>query len=328
MNRFYSCLPSIHDDCGHQTSTTDITDEEFKELMSPVKFKWYHRLYQILCFFLFLGPIRFIISTTLFLFLMAVVYLIRIAIHSLGLHPDVGKELCISIARGAFRVLLFGFGVFWIKLNGKIDKEARYIISNYNSVIDPFVILIFRDITVVIKKELSRIRILKPILENVDPIYVDRYASKSASKQIIDRADDKTRFPVLFFPELTPNNGEAILKFHQNTFLTPYKVQPILTRYWTLGPKGFNTYSSTNRKIGEILWNFISTAPTIISIDALPSISMESEGKADIKTFTLNAQLIIANHLKVKAVSRAFDERPDEEVDTKDVRKRTNRKHD
>ena len=41
----------------------------------------------------------------------------------------------------------------------------------------------------------------------------------------------------------------------------------------------------------------------IIQVDCLPSITMEKEGKGDIDTFTKNAQLIMANHLGVKAVT-------------------------
>ena len=47
---------------------------------------------------------------------------------------------------------------------------------------------------------------------------------------------------------------------------------------------------------------------SVISVDLLPPICMQDEGKGDIDTFTEKAQLIMANHMKVKAVTRSSDE--------------------
>lgn len=70
-------------------------------------------------------------------------------------------------------------------------------------------------------------------------------------------------------------------------------------------PPGWNTVSYTSQSYYEYIWQLISLPFCIIYVDAIQSISMEAEGKADIDTFTTNAQIIFANHLKTKAISRS-----------------------
>ena len=303
--KFISIVPSIHEEFSHQTKLSDVTDEEFLSYVSPPKFKWYQILYQIFCFFVTLAPLRFVFGLFGFTISLIIVYAIRLTIKVLGIYPEGGKVICIQILRIGIRVLFFGFGVFWVNVNGKIDPEARFVISNHVSLLDSFTILILRSVTFVIKKDYSKSSFFQTIFEIFDPVYVEKVNS-GAQKGIIDSADDMNRFPVLLFPEATTTNGEALLQFQKGAFLTPYKVQPMLIRYTLpLIPPGWNTIAYTNQsKIGYI-WQLLCLPICIINVDAIQSISMEAEGKADIDTFTMNAQIIFANHLKTKAISRS-----------------------
>ncbi|OHS98870.1 Acyltransferase family protein [Tritrichomonas foetus] len=298
-------VPSIHEEFSHQTKLSDVTDEEFRDYIAPPKFSFHHRLYQILCFFIFLGPIRLLVGLIGFSFSLLIVYIIRVLIKVLGVYPDAGKSICVQILRIGFRILFFSFGAVWINVNGKIDPEARFVISNHVSLLDSYVILILRSVTFVIKKDYAKNNFLHTIFEIFDPLYVEKVNS-GAQKGIIDSADDTSRYPVLLFPEATTTNGEALLQFQKGAFLTPYKVQPMLIRYSMLFvPKGWNTVSYTNQSLLEFFWQLLCIPACIINVDSIQSISMEAEGKADIDTFTVNAQIIFANHLKTKAISRS-----------------------
>lgn len=302
-----SVIPTVHEEYSHQTKLSDVTDEEFESIVSPPKFKWTHHLYQFLCFILFLGPIRLIVGVLCFSFCMLIVYLIRIGINFLGFYPhyNVINSFCVQIIRIGFRFLFFAFGVIWIQVNGKLDNEARFVISNHVSLIDWFVILILRNVTFVINKDFASNSFFRTICNSFEPVYVSKLSS-GAQKQIIDSADDNDKYPVLLFPEGTTTNGEALLQFQKQAFLTPYKVQPMLIRYsLPLVPPGWNTVSYTNQSLVSYIWQLISLPFCIIYVDAIQSISMEAEGKADIDTFTTNAQIIFANHLKTKAISRS-----------------------
>ena len=308
----YSVVPSIHEEYSHQTKLSDITDDEFEKIISPPKFTFIQRLYQFLCFLIFLGPIRIVIGLVGFLFCMTLVYLIRIGVAFLGLYPrnPILNALCLRIIRIGFRILFFSFGAIWVNVNGKIDHEARFVISNHVSLIDSFVILILRNVTFIINKKYQQNSFVRTIAETFDPVYVQK-SKGGAQKDILDSADDNNRNPVILFPEGTTTNGEALLQFQKQAFLTPYKVQPMLIRYSLLFvPSGWNTIAYTNQSIAGYIWQLVSLPLCIINVDSIQSISMEAEGKADIDTFTMNAQIIFANHLKTKAVSRSKSDIP------------------
>jgi hypothetical protein len=160
-------------------------------------------------------------------------------------------------------------------------------------------------VTTVFQKEWVRNFLIRTFFDTINPIYVERH-DHGHSKDVIDRADDMSEPPVMIFPEETTTNGDILLQLHRTPFITPYKVQPMLIRYWMpLVPKGWNSLATTQQRPLSYFWQLISLPFFVIEVECLPSISMEVEGKADIALFTRNAQIIMANHLKVKAVSRS-----------------------
>jgi hypothetical protein len=83
---------------------------------------------------------------------------------------------------------------------------------------------------------------------------------------------------VLLFPEEAKTNGDVMLRFHRKAFVTPYKVQPMVIRFWLLlVPKGSNTVVSGD------LWRLLAIPLFVIGVDCLQSIAMEVESKADIR---------------------------------------------
>jgi 1-acyl-sn-glycerol-3-phosphate acyltransferase len=301
MNWLVSCVPAADEQYAHQTHVQDISDQEFAAACRPAEFKWYHRVFQVGCFIVFLGPVRVIAFGILGGLCTLLVVWIRMVAGFLGLHPDVCRDVCAHIARLSFRLFLFGLGNVWIRSRGDVDRSARFVIANHISVLDAFVVAVLRPVTTAVDKRWRGNFLLRTFFDNANPVYVAR--GNGNTKEIVDRADDWTQFPVLLFPEEAQTNGNVMLRFHRKAFVTPYKVQPMIIRYWLLFvPKGWNTVV-----LGD-LWRLLAIPLFVIDVDCLQSIAMEVEGKADIKTFAQNAQILLANSLKVKAVSRISDE--------------------
>jgi 1-acyl-sn-glycerol-3-phosphate acyltransferase len=149
---------------------------------------------------------------------------------------------------------------------------------------------------------------VREFFDTMHPLYVG-HRHRGNTKDIIEKADNSSEPPVMIFPEEVTSNGEILLRFHPTAFLTPYRVQPMLIRYWMpLVPKKWNTIAHVRQSALSYIWQLISLPLFVIDVEYLPSIVMEVEGKADIATFTRNAQLVMASHLKIKAVSRSSED--------------------
>lgn len=309
MVQLYSSTPHYHPEYTNQTSLSSVSEEEFNSAWQPHQYLWYHRLFQILCFILFLGPIRALIGITIFLLTTVIIFIIRWVIHKLSLPIDTGKRLCISIANFGFRFLLLAFGILHIKVNGKIDPDTRVFFANHTVYVDPMIISCIHPVTVVMKKEIAGSLFTKYLMEIVDPVFIDRSVHTGASKIVVERANNPKRYPVLIFPEATMNNGDHLLKFHRGAFLSKQKVQPFCIRYWQpLVPNGWNQYAWTTISMPMYLFEVFSMPFTFVSVDVLEPMTLDGEGKGDVQTFTDISQLRMANHLGVKAIDRSSNE--------------------
>jgi 1-acyl-sn-glycerol-3-phosphate acyltransferase len=308
MDRWKSCVPVIDEQYTHQAKLQDLSDEEFAKQCKQIEFKWYHRLFQIACFIVFLGPLRLLIFGISGAFCIFLVIFIRLSLRYLGIHPDLCRSLCTEIARLGFRLFFLSIGNVWIRVNGKMDHSVRFVIGNHLTILDGFLIATLRNVTIVLQKKWVSNFLSRTFFDTTHPVYIG-HRHRGNTKEIIDRADDTSEPPVMIFPEGTSTNGEILLQFHRTAFLTPYKVQPMLIRYWMpFVPKGWNTIAYVRQSALSYIWQLISMPLFIIEVDCLQPIAMEVEGKADIDTFTRNAQIIVANHLKIKAVSRTSEQ--------------------
>jgi hypothetical protein len=145
------------------------------------------------------------------------------------------------------------------------------------------------------------------MMDCLDPLYVDRTKSCGATQQIIDRAEDINRWPLLIFPEGTIAGGSVMLKFHRGGFLTTRYIQPVLMRLVTpFMPAHWNTYIWTSQPLWELLWALF-TMP--FSICWLKWLSAEPGvgPKGDAEIAAERMQIAMANELGVKAVNAGSD---------------------
>jgi len=302
---FISSVPVIDEKFRKQEKISDISSEELKEMMQPIPKKTFHTLIRMFVFIIFLVPIRVLLCTSFYVICLVFVAIIRVILDSFGVSSQFGKNAFLTVIRAATRVLLFGFGIFYVSISGKLEeKDVRFIISNHVSILDSFVILSIRNITCFIKKCFKTLSIFDPVTKILDPVYGEATFDKSTRKEIIDRADSFNNYPVLFFPEGSPTNGKIISKFFKLPFSTPYKVQPMLIRYWMpLMPQSMNDFAWRQKNALVHIWNILSTPMIVVKVDILPPITMDNEGKSDINKFRDAAQLIMANYMQLKAIS-------------------------
>ena len=315
-----STLPQSSEEQIHQTELQELPEAEFFNLIKKQSYTFLQRLYQLICFFLFLGPIRFVVGITFSFFGFFFITILRVLFQFMGFPPDYGQSFCYLILRFSIRILLFSFGIVWIQNKGTIDnsENVRFIISNHISFLDIFIIAYIRAISPVIKIDTEHLKFLNPILDTTNSILTSHSRSDGIKKKIIDHADDFKRYPVFIFPEDTTTNGNALLRFRSNAFSTPYKVQPMAIRYLMfLVPHGWNTYCwNYYTNFFDYIYCMLSIPFSIVTVDSLESLSMDKDGKSEISRFTTVAQKVLANHLKIQAVSNSI-----KDIDEESLRK-------
>ena len=171
------------------------------------------------------------------------------------------------------------------------------------------IISCIHHVIVVMKSEVASYEAIKLLMEIVDPIYVNRSVHTGVSKIIVEHANNLKSNPVLIFPEATMNNGNHMLKFHRGPFISHQKVQPFCIRYCQpLVPRGRNGYAWTAPTLNPYLFEILSMPFTFVSVDILDPISLDVEGKGYVDRFTTYAQLYMANHIGVKAITHSSNE--------------------
>lgn len=304
----FTCIPYQNEDYKNQIKQEEISDEEMHHSNKGPFFKWYHRIYQVLMFFIFLGPIRIILLTISFIICSVVTITVMTLLKALKFDLNKYRHLVIWQARFWIRIFLFCLGIGWIHIEGEFDNDARFMICNHIGLLDPIIMIYIRYVSFVIKKEFSKIPIVHNLIDVCDPIYVDRSKPCGLTKEIINQADNKNKDQIMIFPEGTICNGNYMLKFHRSAFLTSYKVQPIIMQFWTpFLPKEWNTFAFLDQNAIELVWDHLSMPFSCCRIKILPTISKDSEND-DPDSIATRTQLMMANQLKIKAVNRSSHE--------------------
>ena len=299
--------PPFNPKYTHQTELEDITDAEFHSVLEVPKATVPQRIFQVISFFLFFGPLRLIVGCILFFGACFIIALIRLTCNKLGLPKTTLKLLCFKIASFGFRFLFVALGIVWTRCSGSIDKDARIFVVNHVAVCDPFILLLYIPVTPVIKYEVKYVKFLEHVLENVDPIFVERNKPHGYTNIINERAAQKDKYyPVMLFPEGTIPGGDFMLTFHRGAFCSQYKVQPACIRYHTpLVPNGLCSYQWKMFSIYEHIWQMVSMPPSFITVDFLPAMTLAEDGNGDPEVLAYKAQLAMANHLGLKASNRS-----------------------
>lgn len=101
-----------------------------------------------------------------------------------------------------------------VSVEGKFPEHGT-LISNHLSYLDIVVLASLRPCVFVAKAEIAQMPVLGWMTTNSGTVYVERGRGGSAlrASEAMQKAMDDG-LPVVFFPEGTTSNGEALLKFH------------------------------------------------------------------------------------------------------------------
>jgi 1-acyl-sn-glycerol-3-phosphate acyltransferase len=305
MRYFSSSVPSIDDSMGNQTDLSDISDDEFKSQVTELRFKWYHRVFQVICFFVFLGPIRLVVGFAVWFFFTTLMFILRYTQERLGCRVETGRTLGLWLWWIGVRFLFLIGGNIWIVRNGRFDPRARFVVANHNTAIDGFVLATVGNYRGTGKYEYRRIALMRILFDLSQTITVNRSEPSGASAKFEAAADDLSNpLPLGVFAEATMTNGDILLRFHTGAFLTNHPVQPVAIRYWQpFVPKGWNSWAYLTHYPLRYVWCLLSMPLNIITCDVLPMVT-KAPGETP-HDFAKRTQLIVANHLKVKAVTRS-----------------------
>jgi glycerol-3-phosphate O-acyltransferase 3/4 len=300
--QFCTIIPYGSSSNTNQTSQSSMTYDELCADIEPPTYTWYQRLFQILCFFVFLGPIRVIILFLSVVFLTMMIFSLGLICRVIGVDAS---YVMIAYPLVAFGVRLFvlALGIAWIHCDGDIDPGTRVVLANHVGFLDPLIFIALWRITFICKKEFGDVAFLRALMNCIHPLYVDRTKSCGATQQIIGHVEDPNRWPLMIFPEGTIAGGNVILKFHRGGFLSKSRIQPVVIKYIVpFLPKKWNTYLWIGQKPLDLFWGLLSMPPTICSIKWMkpevgPGLDDDPEKAAD------RTQLLMANELGLRAVN-------------------------
>lgn len=308
MSLLKTSVPCGKKEFQNQTVAVSISESEFSEFSKPFHYSLCAVIHQIICFILFLGPIRILLCA----FLLAFSYILLVFMHALfrmlQLPQRVGRSILFSIARFGVRSSLFCLGIVYIGTNQYFDEASRFAISNHVCLLDLLVLSLFHDYTYVADSKLKKIKLLKILLDILDPVYLNGKNRQNRIKIVCDAADDSNRPTILIFPEGFKSNAcsDVLVKFDKTAFVTPYKIQPITISYTMFGVMNnqINTYAYRfSEHYLSYLWRLFAMPPSVVHLRYLSSISMDRDGKSDIKTFVNNSQLLLGNQMGIRCVN-------------------------
>jgi 1-acyl-sn-glycerol-3-phosphate acyltransferase len=202
------------------------------------------------------------------------------------------------------RIFLFILGFHKVVYNGKIDSDARFVVTNHVTFFDGWFFIPFKPRPLA-KKELFSWPIMGDMLDIYEGIAVDRSKHSGVTQQLRENALDSSKPPATLAPEGATTSGEYMFKFHLGAFLSDLPVQPVAIRY---------TMRGTDRRIAHLsffhhsLWHlliFFGIPSIKVDMTFMEPMSLKTDGKDDPRTFADATQLRIANFLGVKAIDQS-----------------------
>lgn len=193
-----------------------------------------------------LAPVRLVAFVAAFVWFGAVAQLLA-TMSTRPLGEVQQQRIRRVIATGALLTLRC-IGLRRLRVEGRRDLRAQIIVSNHMSWIDSFFFgsLGYAQLA-------DQATLCWPFTRFSDWLdYVvfdrsDKLGRCTAATAIAQRSKDRTKPPLVIFPEGTVSNGRSLLRFKTGAFAPQAPVQPVVLKYtspdcdmsWTFGCKGY-----------------------------------------------------------------------------------------
>lgn len=211
------------------------------------------------------------------------------------------RSFCTIVVRYPVRLLIIGLGIVHIKVIGKCDSNAKILVSNHISMVDPILIGLQKVCYFIAASEVEKEWFVRLISMVVNVMFFDKYKRGNISEKLIKLINNEEVPPLLIFPEGDMTNGGAILKFRTGAFLTDSIIQPISLRFKLWGiPKNFSHVSFVDLKPNRFFFDMLTIPFITIDLEFLKPI----EFKKNANEGAIQVQLEIANNLGIPAITQ------------------------
>lgn len=251
-------------------------------------------------------PIRVLISVVI---LLPLVLIASIAGRTFKINPEstqhggIFSKIILLILGKLYRLwLLFGYGLLWISVKGKIRDDIKITVAGPHSTLlyDPIILLNGRNMSVVASAHLINTPLLGTLSKLLEPIYVDRadpIKRKNAVSMMKNRIEN-WKGGILIFPEGCITNGRTMANFRVGAFIFGKPVQPVLLKVNPAFPC-FNiapgNWSWTGPH-GDIICNILAMCQPWVTfnIEYLEPYYPTEQDLANKEIFALNVQKTMA----------------------------------
>jgi len=296
-------VPSEDDSLKNQTTLTDVTDEVFYSSVKPTEFSVKDRLIQVLLMIVGFGWLR-----ALIFFVIVVIYLLAIVpCHAFCQIPWLNAfflPYSLYVSKHYCRLVMYVYGIWWIRIEGTPDFDARALIYNHVSLLDGPMVYIFRPFTIVAKLDIKKVPYFGQIGISDGAAFIDRSKSEGNSQLLKEVMLNHEKMPICIAPEAKISNGKVLFKFRTGAFHTTEPIQPVTIRYNELFSWGGTTRNWLMDSFFEWCWIAFASPFCYVTMTFLPTIKpSELENKTPAERAEM-CQLRMANHLGVLAINR------------------------
>lgn len=298
----YVNVPIDNPQYHNQTELLDVDDETFQHSFDWKKPNLPVKIYRFLCFIVFLGPIR-IILTLLSVLLIYITFCILPLFKGRFKTGRSFKEWAYKVMHPIWRLLLFSIGIVHVKINGEVNYDTRTVIANHLTGVDAVTLFYTFPSMFLATAGIKDASFVYRGRMVFDQIYVDRTKKEGVTQIIRDAQNDPDKLPVAIFPEGRVTNGSCVLGFRHGAFVNDSQLQAVAIRYrhWLM-PESMATISWVEWNFFHYIYQLYSVPFYTVETTILPPVVYDSS--IPIEKRAIEAELSIANTLGCPAISR------------------------
>lgn len=299
-------VPYSSDNLKEQTDVKEPNDSFFKQLYTRPIFIPIHYLYQILCFFVFLGPIKLILCF-ISIFLWTVVHFILPKTAPFFKTPMKFKTFSHGLCRHVLRFFLLSLGIISINVDGSGNENTRVYISNHVSLCDFLIEFCITPLTMLKKSRKAGIE--SYFGGQIFDILRVNPKKKRMATVIANCASDPSCFPLLVFPEGCISTGDGLALFEEDAFDSEYMIQAISIQYHLFfTPRGFNSLFYNNESVILYFLRILSIPFITVNLKFHNPIHLKQDDFTP-SDKSRACQLLLANELGIYAISRQLPDK-------------------